>query len=281
MRHSNIIRLQIISDLHLEFREGQIPYIKKVAPHIALLGDIGKPHSFAYSRLIANLAHRFQTVIIIAGNHEYFGGIAKKYTVYEIKTRIREIASRFPNVHFLDNSSLMLEGVRILGTTLWTHIPRHLMQIARKKVNDYRMIYLSRVQLDHSTIAAPLTPEVTSAWHDQSVAWLKNELTKDLITPTIVLTHHAPTGRNTSNPSFSNQDMRFCYHSDLDYLVLKPPVIAIGFGHTHWPSDQILSFDTTSEYLVRVVSNPLGYPHEELYFKPTVLEVSATSCVQS
>lgn len=275
-----MLRLQIVSDLHLEFREGQIPYIKKTAPHIALLGDIGKPFSLAYSRLIANLAHRFETVLVIAGNHEFFGGTVRKHTVNEIKARIAEVVGRFPNVHFLDNSSLTLEGVRILGTTLWTHIPRHLMQVARKKVNDYRMIYMSRVQLDHSSIAAYLTPEVTSAWHDQAVAWLRYELALHPDVPTVVLTHHAPTGRNTSNPVFSDQDMRFCYHSDLEYLVLKPPVVAVGFGHTHWASDQLLSLPSppgVPEHKVRVVSNPLGYPHEELDFRSTVLEVCGAS----
>lgn len=248
------MRLQIISDIHLEYRENRYPHIPRKARNIALLGDIGRPFSGVYARLIANLSHRFDNVIVVAGNHEYYSNLKRKITVGEIKEQIARVCGEWNNVHFLDNTTVHIDGVRILGTTLWTQIPPEMRLEARKKMNDYSMCFIDKYpDLD---AGVPLAPTHTTFWHETAVAWLKEELSSPgyLDTPTIVLSHHAPYNFETSDPRFENNSRQCCYSTNLSAM-FKPPIIAWAYGHTHHPYDRRVKG-------VRIVSNPLGYPGE-------------------
>ncbi len=248
------MRLQIISDIHLEFRDNNYPYIARTAPNIALIGDIGRPFSSVYRRLIANLAKRFEHVILLAGNHEYYSSPRRKITVAEIKERIRAVAGAYDNVHFLDNTAMFIDGTRILGCTLWTRIPPEQWVQVRKEMNDYRMCFVSRFA--DLNLGVPLAPEHTVYWHEESLQWLKEELSAPgyLDTPTVVLTHHAPYDKGTSDPQYDSSPTRACYATDLSAM-FRAPIVAWAYGHTHWPQDSLLNG-------VRLISNPLGYPGE-------------------
>lgn len=248
------MRLQIVSDLHLEYCENRYPFISRRAPHIALLGDIGRPFSSVYQRLVRDLSRRFVTVIIVAGNHEYYCSSKRILTVGEINDKITAITKQYSNVHFLQNQALLVEGVRILGATLWTDLPTSVWRLVRKKMNDYQVCFVD--SYPEINIGVPLAPEHTTNWHQESVQWLKEELAAPgyTHTPTIVLTHHAPYHLNTSDPCFDDQPLRCCYSTDLSRL-FAPPVVAWAYGHTHYPNDQLVSG-------VRLVSNPVGYPGE-------------------
>lgn len=248
------MRMQIVSDVHLEFRLNQFPHIPRRAPHIALLGDIGSPLSHVYRRFLTDLSRRFTTVIVVAGNHEYYSTTRRKTTVGEVREHLRKLCASFPNVHFLDNNVLLLEGVRILGATLWTSIPPEMWRGARKHMSDYSMCYVARY--DDMNAGVPLSPENTTHWHEETVAWIKEELHapgyRD--TPTVILTHHAPYTHGTSDPRFNNNLRQCCYSTDLSALFASP-VVAWAYGHTHYPFDKCVNG-------VRLVSNPVGYPEE-------------------
>jgi predicted phosphodiesterase len=252
--HTLAMRIQIISDIHLELRNNRYPKIQRKAPNIALLGDIGKPFSSVYRRLVHDLSRRFHNVIIVAGNHEFYSTKQKKITVSQVRDRIREIADSYPNVHFLDNNSLMLDGVRILGCTLWTDIPAEVWPTARRKMNDYRMCFIEKYA--DLNVGVPLAPHHTVFWHDESVSWLKRELGAPghKETPTVILTHHCPYDKGTSAAVWDTNDLQCCYFSDLSSM-FSSPIVAWGYGHTHYPFDRHITG-------VRVVSNPLGYPGE-------------------
>jgi DNA repair exonuclease SbcCD nuclease subunit len=268
------MRIQLISDVHLEFRNDRYPYIARLAPNIALLGDIGKPYSGVYRRFLAHLSGRFDRVLVIAGNHEYYSTSSRTLTVGEIQDQLRRVCGQFPNVYFLENSSMFIDGVRILACTLWTAIPNTHWQRIRRMINDYRMCYVSRY--DDINIGVPLAPEHTTNWHEQSVTWLKEELAAPGYsdTPTIVLTHHAPDTNGTSDPIYANNEQQCAYSTDLTSLFQRP-IVAWAYGHTHYPHD-------TKVRNVRLVSNPLGYPGELATEQaslrdPTVVEVHNTT----
>ena len=248
------MQLQIISDIHLELRNNRYPKIPKKASYIALLGDIGKPFSSAYKRLIQDLSKRFEGVIIVAGNHEFYSSVRRKITVRDVREEIVRIANLYSNVSFLDNNTLFLEGVRILGCTLWTSIPSDMWSTVRRKMNDYHMCYIEKYS--DIDVGVPLSPQHTVFWHDESVAWLKQELSSPghLNTPTIILTHHCPYHTQTSHPRYEDNELQCCYSTDLSFLFDKP-VVAWAYGHTHFPADQTING-------MRLVSNPLGYPDE-------------------
>jgi len=65
--------MQFMSDLHLE----RIAYefdIPKSAPYLALAGDIGRPEDFdAYAAFLRKQCDKFDRVLLVAGNHEFYG----------------------------------------------------------------------------------------------------------------------------------------------------------------------------------------------------------------
>lgn len=246
------MRLQIVSDIHLEFRKNRYPFIPARAPHIALLGDIGRPFSSVYARFIGDLSRRFHTVIFVAGNHEYYSSTNRPVTVAELKGRIHAVCGQYKNVHFLDNRAMFIDGVRILGSTLWTFIPPEMWSAGRKRMNDYRMTFVEKYA--DINVGVPLAPEHTTKWHEDAVEWLKEEL-RATSSPTVVLTHHAPSHIGTSDPKYKNDDDQCFYSTDLTAL-FKHPVVAWAYGHTHYPQKQI----TPSGMLL--LSNPTGYPGE-------------------
>ena len=66
------LKIQVMSDLHTEFLKDTIPNIKPVAPHLALLGDIGlmaEPHYSIYKHFLADVSKKFTTVLVLLGNH--------------------------------------------------------------------------------------------------------------------------------------------------------------------------------------------------------------------
>lgn len=268
------MKLQMISDVHLEFRDNRYPHIPRKAPHIALLGDIGRPFSNVYKRFLQDLSRRFDTVLVIAGNHEYYSTSRKKVTVGEIRDQMKSVCATFANVHYLENSSIILEGrVRVLGATLWTNIPSDMWPTVRKSMNDYRTCFIDKYP--DINVGVPMAPEHTTNWHETTVKWLKEELSAPGYrnVPTVVLTHHAPYSKGTSDKKFDNNNEQCCYSTDLSKM-FAPPIVAWAYGHTHHPFDELVNG-------VRVLSNPLGYPGElpceaDALARPPIIEVLET-----
>ena len=79
------MKLVLCSDLHLEFKLARVPPLCPSSNNcgegkiIALLGDIGKPGlpTKSYENFIEQCVqeYKFDKVLIIIGNHEYYGGL--------------------------------------------------------------------------------------------------------------------------------------------------------------------------------------------------------------
>ena len=64
----NSVKIQICSDLHIEFYREEVPeIIVPNAPYIALLGDIGLPIKPNYEEFLLKQANRFEKVFVVAG----------------------------------------------------------------------------------------------------------------------------------------------------------------------------------------------------------------------
>lgn len=147
------LKIQIVSDLHLDKYGDDIPddIIIPNAPVLALLGDVGSAGSLYYQQFLYKQTERFQHVIFLAGNHEYYNQrikIIKRQndrasvksvnndelpplmTTDEQQKWMRDVANSKPNLHFLERDGLEINGVVILGTTLWSWIPEHLVEQA-------------------------------------------------------------------------------------------------------------------------------------------------------
>ena len=152
----------------------------------------------------------------------------------------------------MEKDSMVLKGVLILGTTLWSRIPDELMWGAEMSMNDYALSY------NHRPGEEPrkLTALATNRFHQESIEWLTTHLSdaKRSGQKVVVLTHHTPLLQGTSHPRYDGSDLSCCFSSDLRGLLLAygPPIVAWACGHTHYNFD--FKFGN-----VRVFSNQRGY----------------------
>jgi len=280
---SNVIELpgismQIASDLHLEFYTGPADFssfIVPSAPILALLGDIGIPlENNIYARFLLSMADKFQLVLVLAGNHEYYNSRGT-HTVSEVKKAIQEICDSHPRLVFMDKTSLLVNGVRILGCSLWSFIPEFAYAQSENYLNDYRMIYYNNPDGSKAKLSAKIS---TSWFHDEST-WLQTEVSQSMQRgehSTVILTHHTPSFYYTAEPewnthpwkSFPASDtvhgerwVNCCFSSSMESIfanhknVGNSNVKLWAYGHSHFNNDQQL-------WGTRLVSNQRGYKQD-------------------
>ncbi len=232
------MRLHVLSDLHLEFAGFRPP--RTDADVVILAGDT---HVGCEGVAWAAGAFGDHPVVYVPGNHEFYGHALPKH-VHDMRR-----AARGTNVHVLDRGVLDLDGVRILGCTLWTDFaldghPRLARSLADEMLWDYREISVLPTGRD-------LQPADTARRHHQARRWLETEMAA-ASGPTVVVTHHAPS-RQSVSPEADDQPYAPAYASDLDDLIATGGPSLWIHGHTHLPRDYRLG-------ATRVVSNPRGYP---------------------
>ncbi len=127
-----------MSDLHLElfpgFRLGRAS-----APHLILAGDVGSPGDAEYSAFVTHVAGLFETVLVVLGNHEGYGFASWD----EARAAARAVCAAHPNVVILDRSSHDVPcasggAVRVVGATLWSHVPDSSARDVGCFLADYR-----------------------------------------------------------------------------------------------------------------------------------------------
>ncbi len=132
----NIMKLQIVSDLHIETKRETVnlsDYVTPVGDVLVLAGDIG---SMYRTRQLCNLleqaCNQFPLVIFVPGNHEYYK-LRKNHsrpfaTLENTLTRFKE---HHPNFYFLNRSTLQIENYIFIGATLWTNPEKFSDRIVR------------------------------------------------------------------------------------------------------------------------------------------------------
>jgi Icc-related predicted phosphoesterase len=235
------MKIQLLSDLHLEHSHRHPPFVLRAtdANVVVLAGDIDNG-----TRAIDWAEETFpdQAVLYVPGNHEYY-----EADLQAAAAALKARARRSANVRLLDNDELTIDGVRFLGSTLWTDfalIGRQKMDqvIAEslKYVVDFRKI---RMGNDF------LTPQQTIDLHRDAIAFLQERLEQPYAGKTVVITHHAP-HPGSVHPRWAGSLVNAAFVSDLTRLMGKSVLWL--HGHTHD------SFDFAI-HGTRVLANPMGY----------------------
>lgn len=233
------MKLHILSDLHTEFADFSPPDVD--ADIVILAGDIGVGLG-----CIEWAANNFPKtpVIYVPGNHEYY--------LHDIGVTDDLIRQSPKNIHVLNNDKMVFNGVRFLGSTLWTDFRLHgegeawfARQRARQLIEDFASISNSKRRF---------TPEDSVELHEASKAWLVNELERKFQGSTVVVTHHLPASTSIAK-RYANDPLNPAFASRLEDIIEKHRPKLWIHGHTHVPCDYEL-FNT------RVVCNPRGYPRE-------------------
>jgi predicted phosphodiesterase len=251
------MKIQVLSDLHLEF--GHMHFSKaEGADVLVLAGDIGTMKTASYLGFVEDWAEKFQHVIYVAGNHEFY-----KTDIDISISRLREWSKVIENMHFLENDYVIIDDVAFFGATLWSDFRVDPMAsfTANNSMNDFRRI-------SKNGYANAFRAEDAQEKHDASVAWLKTALQKIQAENKVVVTHHAPTFRGIL-PEYQNSMLNCAFATDLEWMMdLYAPDVWI-HGHMHNSVDLTL-------WHTRVICNPRGYVGHELneqFDKVKVIEI--------
>lgn len=240
------MKLQVISDLHIE--HGQPFAFKKAegAEVLILAGDIGSYDSAL--PLIKSCAAVIPTIMIL-GNHEPMG-----YTIEETVAFWESVS--IDNFYFLNNRTVELNGVHFIGSTLWSDLNASPMNQAAliNAVADFKKI-ISKDKVSYITV------EELQFEYEKNKAFIEKELNKDY-PKKVLITHHLPTFSSVSE-KWVGSILNTSFASNLDNLLMYSEGLKLCIhGHTHDNFDYYLG-DT-----LHIVCNPRGYPWQENGFDP-------------
>lgn len=245
------MKFNLLSDLHLEQDRDKDSYYDYVFPctadNLILAGDIGNVLDAGYEHFLLTAAKLYVIVIFILGNHEPYGSTYK----YALETS-RKIASKAPNLYFLEKDVLEVEDTVIMGTTLQSYIPEDALINVNFYLADFRYI-------DNWNINEHINQfKVSTDWIESTV----NNYNGDK--KILLVTHHAPTMIGSCNPRHERKKTIHGFASELTYQPFWLRLQACVFGHTHFNVIDKLRNG------VELLTNMQGYQHENVeHFSPS------------
>ena len=214
------MRIQIVSDLHLEFSDINIQNIEN-ADVLVLSGDIMvaskvlKPQSeygIRFRDFLKRVSFQFPHVIYIMGNHD--------------------------NVYLLERDTKIINDVVFVGGTLWTDMNKFdplTLHAVRDMMMDYRAIVHDKAGFRR------LKPADTCERHRTTLDYIKFVADEHKDKKVVVCTHHSPSFQSVAEQYKTEYLMNGAYHSSLEEHILDRPQIKLWtHGHTHTPFDYMV-----------------------------------------
>lgn len=250
------MKFQIASDLHIEYKteepNNMSNYLVPVADTLILAGDIGSLYNMEQlNSFMEKVCSMYKSVIYVPGNHEYYVTQSRPHIPYgELIERVNILEKSHPNLYCLNNQSMVVEDVCIVGSTLWseavTYVPSYIVRIPEMNTATYRRAF-----------------ETSVRYIEKMIDYCGENKLKLL-----VVTHHAPS-YSVLHPYKVKDRFVSLYASDLDRLIGSDKVHTWVSGHIHYNYDFISSTGT------RLVGNQYGKPRDNItdYSKRFVIEV--------
>lgn len=246
-----MVRVQYASDIHLEFRPSKFRRILKPSAEILILaGDIGHPFRRTYYQFLRWCSMKFKHVVLIPGNHEYYGSSLKK-----ARRKLKQL-SKATGVTVLDRDVLELPeyNLVILGTTLWSYIPPENSFEVLMGINDYQCIE------DFDLTTGNTLYLENRNWLRQTIKFYREMNPEYQI---VVATHHAPVPEITSAPIYRGKPTNCAFASDCTDVMEGVDVWI--FGHTHY--NTTFPHTLPNGESVTVTSNQRGYAREDTGYR--------------
>ncbi len=277
------MKIQLVSDLHLEFEDVNIKN-ESGADVLILSGDIlvaddlrNQPadlsladipdegygrarRALRYRDFFLRVSFQFPHVIYVMGNHEHYHGKFDKSAGI-----IRETIGylNIHNIHLLDRDIKEIDGVHFVGGTMWTDCNKgdpmtqyHLEHC----MTDFRVI---RIAGENFKKFLPMRTVMEFTKTRDYFKTVIENLPKDA--KIVVCSHHAPSHLSIHEIYKNDTLMNGGYSSDLSEFILDHPQIKLWtHGHMHNNFDYMIG-DT------RVVCNPKGYPGENGDFENNLI----------
>ncbi len=239
-----MITIQIVSDLHIEYKNDIVPnsldFITPSADILVLAGDIGSFYKLEQlTQFLESVCFHFQVVLYVPGNHEWY--VTPGYDPLSWNTleqRMRKIENKIENLYILNRTSVCIGDVCIAGATLWSEpkcqVPPFIVRVHGMRTKEYRQR------------------------HNDDLNYLKKMMKycEKNQYKLLVVTHHPPTEKALEGAKKRN--FLSLYATDLEYLLDKSKVQTWVCGHVH------KNFDLISDKGCRVVSNQKGKPKDRI-----------------
>lgn len=265
--------IRVYSDIHLDFdvtlKNFQfsmlwVPEELETDKNTTLIlaGDLWhaqKTYNYYNESWIKNLSKRFQYIIIVLGNHDFWGGnFPKEYENYEKAFTEQNLN----NTYLLQDSIIEIGNNKFIGGTLWTDYMSENSLVMEEAENgtmkDYKYI---RYGIAYQRIRAK---HLLSA-HNKTKNFIFTNAIKEYPEQKIwVITHHLPTIRSiTDNLDRYNKTLyeNALYYSNLDSEIKKVQIDYWIHGHHHQSQDYLIG-------KTRIISNPRGYTGENTEYNP-------------
>jgi hypothetical protein len=264
------LRIQLLSDLHLESQPQFAPGVAEDADVLVLAGDIGSyqpgsrlpqaPRDFGLTPFAAqSKGGRWPVVLYVPGNHEYDGG-----DFDAIDAELRRVVESLGMV-WLERACFVHRGVRFVGTTLWSDFdvlvaradpPPSEEKALKMRAKAFRAADFYLAKMASTRHGAPFLAEQVRAQSLLCQQWLRQALAEPFAGPTVAVTHFAPSLRS-ADPRYGLVPGTAGFCNALDDLL--PLADVWMHGHLHCPNDYRVPAPERPGGSCRVVSNALGY----------------------
>lgn len=255
------MKIQYCSDLHLELAENRAFIrhnpIKPVGDILVLAGDIVPLISIDKDKdFFDYVSQNFSATYWVPGNHEYYGyDLLKKTKSFQEEIR--------DNVFLLNNRVVSYSDVRLIFSTLWSHISAANEMAMQESVSDFHVIKYGRRKLSVFEF---------NKFHSECLEFLTEALQEKVNGKTIVVTHHVPTLINYPEKyreSFLNEAFAVELHDLIEKW--EPSYWIYGHHHVNTPSFEIGNSQMLTNQLGYVICN-----ENRLYKRDAILWLGNT-----
>jgi predicted phosphodiesterase len=229
-RASEVMRIQIISDIHFEFHaDAGASFVGSLDPQavdvLVVAGDLAVGEGIGPALDLLCERYARAVVVYVHGNHEFYGCSRERVVAVT-----RAACGRHRNLRWLDAMLVEIEGVRFLGAPLWF---ARADTAPKMEMNDFLRI--------------PKFESWVYTQNARAVEFLEHEIREG----DVVVTHHLPAQACVSY-EYVNSPLNPFFVCDLEPLILAKRPALWFFGHTHTSVDVMVG-------ATRLVCNPFGY----------------------
>ncbi|WP_075292023.1 metallophosphoesterase [Pararhizobium arenae] len=251
----------IVSDLHVKNSELSWTDLEIPDADICICaGDVSGSVEMSMQFVLRYISP-LMPVVMVLGNHEFY-----EAAIHAGLQTARRMARR-STVTVLENETIVLGKIRIIGATLWTDfeiehgiqnelpLPErksYAINICKRYMMDFHAIY--RSDWPETGMPGLLTAKELIERHMESRDFIASELEDQFDGRTVVLSHHAPLARSL-HPAFRGLPSNAAFASDLSAMIAQGKPDLWVHGHIH-------HFRDYREGITRVICNPRGYERE-------------------
>ena len=250
------MNFQIASDFHIEKKTTDININNLIipsAPYLILAGDIGSLYKFdQLKKFLEDVCKMFKDVIYVPGNHEFYTirGIPG-IPFYKLIKRLENLEESIPNLHILNRSVVRIGKYCFIGSVLWSNCPED------SEFPKYRVCI-------HG-----FNKKKYNRFNKTDISFIQNtvKMCKERNYIPIIITHYPPSEK-LLNPTFTNNNFKYLYFNNLEYMLNEQDIPMWICGHTHW------TFDMLSDNGTRLIANQKGIKNDSNYENDFVISLS-------